>query len=101
MYRGNDGNAEDVYRYCRKNFDHVTITRYGNFINQKGELRNRVFRVGESAMQRVHISGKPYLAHRLVWLMAWGSWPDGMVTFKDGNGCNCALDNLKLIKEPK
>lgn len=100
MYRNNEGSADEVYRYCRENFDHTTITRDGNFVNKKGELRNRVFTVSKigRVMQRVHIMGKPYLAHRVVWLMAWGTWPDGMVTFKDGNGCNCALRNLELMK---
>ena len=41
-----------------------------------------------------------YVAHRVVWLMAFGTWPERDLKFKDGNRANIRDSNLYL-SEPQ
>lgn len=43
--------------------------------------------------RRLHIDGKPYMTHRIIWLHVYGYMPDE-VDHEDGNGLNNLLDNL-------
>jgi hypothetical protein len=43
----------------------------------------------------VNIFGRPYLAHRLAWLIATGDWPVRL-DHRDGNGTNNQFSNLRL-----
>lgn len=39
---------------------------------------------------------KYYLAHRVAWLLSFGSWPDGLIDHRDGDTTNNRLENLRL-----
>lgn len=39
--------------------------------------------------------GKSYLLHRVIWALETGEWPEGMVSHKDGDRTNNALENLQ------
>lgn len=45
----------------------------------------------------VLFKGKPYKAHRLAWLLTYGSWPNQMIDHIDGNTSNNALSNLRDV----
>jgi hypothetical protein len=45
----------------------------------------------------VFFKGKPYKAHRLAWLLIYGSWPSLMIDHIDGNTSNNALSNLRDV----
>ena len=47
----------------------------------------------------VGIHKRIYKAHRLVWLIAYGEWPTGLIDHIDGNKSNNRLDNLRLVNE--
>jgi len=44
----------------------------------------------------VEVDSKGYLVHRVVWLLYYGSWPDGMLDHADGNRKNNKITNLRL-----
>jgi len=45
------------------------------------------------------INGRTYLIHRVIWLMHYGEWPTGRLTFRDGDPQNLKLDNLIAQEE--
>lgn len=44
----------------------------------------------------IKIDRKNYKAHRLVWLLTTGEWPDGIIDHKDGNKRNNRYSNLRI-----
>jgi hypothetical protein len=47
----------------------------------------------------IGIAGARYLAHRLAWLVEYGSWPDGCVDHIDCIKTNNAVRNLRLADQ--
>lgn len=43
----------------------------------------------------VYADGIPYRAHRVIWLMQKGKWPDELIDHIDGNGRNNRWRNLR------
>jgi len=69
------------------------------------KMANKKFKVGDPAgywtgvtpkRLTILLDGKPYLAHRLAWVLHYGVWPDGFVDHKDGNPANNRIDNLRI-----
>jgi hypothetical protein len=44
----------------------------------------------------VHIKGRNYYAHRIIWLISHGSDPAGFIDHIDGNSLNNHIDNLRV-----
>lgn len=42
----------------------------------------------------VYAHKRPHLAHRIIWLMQTGEWPNGEIDHQDGNGLNNRWLNL-------
>lgn len=42
------------------------------------------------------ILGQKISAHRVIWAMCYGSWPDGEIDHVDGNTSNNTLENLRI-----
>jgi hypothetical protein len=45
---------------------------------------------------RIYIDGRWYMAHRLIWLHAYGTWPEHEIDHVDGDKTNNRLCNLRL-----
>ena len=47
------------------------------------------------AYKRVMIDKKRYQVHRIIWLFAFGYWPEGEIDHWDRNGLNNKMENLR------
>jgi hypothetical protein len=45
----------------------------------------------------INIAGRQYLQHRLVWLLAYGKWPENVIDHIDGVRDNNCLTNLRDV----
>lgn len=89
---------DKIFRYLHNNYDHESAKRYGKLVRQDGSIDGKPWNVNATGMVNltVRIFGEKYLAHRLIWLFVNGEWPPNNLEFIDGNGCNCAPENLRL-----
>lgn len=89
-------------KLVRKLFDYDIET--GNLIRIKktsgirGWIGAKAGVIQKNGRRYVKINGKSYLAHRLVWLWYYGSWPEGQIDHIDGNPDNNRIDNLRIAK---
>lgn len=44
-----------------------------------------------------YVFGRPYLVHRVAWLLSTGSWPVRLIDHIDGDGTNNRLGNLRDV----
>jgi len=42
------------------------------------------------------LNGKRYYAHRAIWLLAYGEWPENYIDHIDGNPSNNKISNLRI-----
>lgn len=62
-----------------------------------GRLTGRVAGcVSNNGYRHIKIGKRMYLAHRLIWLIVHGEWPDGQIDHIDGDRLNNAVDNLRV-----
>lgn len=72
-----------------------------------GELRRRTTRGGEVAGKKagtlkkdgytsIYVCGKFFQAHRVVWLLTYGNWPQCAVDHINGNRSDNRVENLRL-----
>lgn len=45
---------------------------------------------------RVGIDGERYLAHRLIWLLTYGEWPENEIDHLDRDSLNNKIENLRV-----
>lgn len=64
----------------------------------QGRLTQRVAGSAHAGGYRqIKIGRSAHLAHRLVWLIVHGEWPQGQIDHIDGNRANNAPSNLRVV----
>lgn len=51
--------------------------------------------VRKDGLVAVTVKGKTYLAHRLIWFLVKGEWPEGRLTFHDKDPQNLRWHNIR------
>jgi hypothetical protein len=46
---------------------------------------------------RIKLNRKSYKAHRIAWLLTYGSWPEDQIDHINGNGLDNRLENLRAV----
>lgn len=68
---------------------------------ETGMLRRRktgkaVGSIGRTGYASVRVAGQKLRAHRVIWALAYGSWPDGPLDHINGKRADNRLSNLRL-----
>jgi len=64
---------------------------------KKGSLAGQLHIDKRNKYTRIKVDGKKYFAHRLIWLLVKGDWPDGQIDHIDGDGLNNRIENLRDV----
>lgn len=64
---------------------------------QAGERHSAI--TNRSIYLRIRIDGKPYMAHRLVWLYVYGHWPVNQIDHINRRGTDNRLENLRDVTQ--
>jgi hypothetical protein len=57
--------------------------------------------VSESGIRMLHLNGKYYQAHQLIWCIEYGCWPTRVIRHIDGNLDNNELQNLTMDSDAR
>lgn len=83
----------------RNAFDYDPETGH---IKPKGSTRYSAIRDGKAEYAgyvSVRLNGRQYQAHRVIWAMAHGKWPDGVIDHINGIRSDNRLDNLRDVSQ--
>ena len=79
--------ASAIFKYDPDTGEFFRIARNG--LRKTGYVKDGYLRLG--------LHGKKYLAHRVAFLLAAGSMPDGLVDHIDGDTLNNRFSNLRVV----
>ena len=72
------------------------ISSYRDGLLYRNDTGSCMGGIGVDGYWKIKIKGKSYLAHRLIWLHAFGEWPKEEIDHIDGNPSNNRLENLRI-----
>ena len=52
---------------------------------------------GRTSYKQIKLNRKAYYAHRLVWLLDYGEWPENQIDHINGNGLDNRVENLRDV----
>lgn len=67
-----------------------------------GSTNNRVGMTAGSSdkgYHRVWINGRTWMAHRVIWAIYYGKWPDNTIDHIDGDSLNNRISNLRDVTQ--
>jgi hypothetical protein len=85
--------AEEV----RHMLDYHPTTGHMYWANPRAGQIKRGARAGsiQNGYRRLHIGGRVYFAHRLIWLWVHGKWPEGEIDHANGDPDDNRISNLR------
>jgi hypothetical protein len=83
---------KDCYRNCKKAGDIVTYT----CLQRTRKMDNKKLYVKYFYDP---VNQKTYYAHRVVWALHYGKFPNGVIDHIDGDPCNNRLENLRSVSQ--
>ena len=90
--------ATGALTWCSRPQDHFANKqawkRWNNIFSgtEAGRLHHKGYR-------QVKINGRQYLAHRIIWAMFHGVWPEGQIDHIDGDRLNNRISNLRDVEQ--
>lgn len=81
----------DLLSYCQKSGEVRRVRSTGG--KQKGSIAGCEDRDGYI---KICVKGRMLFAHRIAWLLFYGSWPDGIIDHRDGDKSNNRITNLRI-----
>ena len=86
--------AEEVRQ--RFNYDPKTgiLTNRMN-LSSNARIGKEAGCIGPYGYRQVHVAGRLYQGHRIIWLMVYGVWPTLTIDHRDRNRLNNRLENLR------
>lgn len=85
--------ANTLFDYCK---DTGVITRKIS-TNNRNKAGDEAGRINSQGYRCVSVNYIKIRIHRLVWMMHYGSWPDGEVDHIDHQKTNNRISNLRLV----
>jgi len=89
--KGNTWTSHEVADWFNTKFANK---RAGTKVNKWGKG------TGTIKYSTVKLNGVTLPSSHVCWFLGYGSWPNGRITYKDGNPSNLRLDNLIETNEP-
>lgn len=87
-----------TWRVDRPRSHFATMNAYHTYLGRfAGTAAGAVHRTKTGNYISVRVNSKLYLAHRLIFAMLYGCWPEDLVDHLNGNGTDNRLENLRKV----
>ncbi|MBS4048062.1 MAG: HNH endonuclease [Alphaproteobacteria bacterium] len=70
-----------------------------NLLNVGGRADKLHRKKNGAKWMNVKIFEKPYRAHRVIWAIVHGEWPNGQIDHINGDSCDNRIENLRVVDD--